>query len=274
MVNILHSKTNYNMSHLEQYILPVAAGIFLGVLLTIAIVRAVAGSVNLNRGMGGGMGGGRSANRGSGGYYPRRRNTGAATAAMMVFLLLAGLIGMSFYFHTDGAKDNTRPREQPMDEWQYETDDEPTADQQQGLLERELEQRLQSASPDLHLASDNWANRPRDEVPSAAANRAAQPENRNEAVTTPGRANEDAFFVQTVASQNRGWALEEARRVQGKLSFSTWLGTADVAYSHPYKVLVGPFDTEMDARAANKRLGLNGVVKHPSKDGITVSPLD
>ena len=256
------------MQNLDQYLLLLAAGAILGIILTIAIVQAVAGSLNMGRPMGGMNGGSRMGQ--GGGYYPRRRNGGSSVGAMMLLLLVTSLLALGFYYRTDETKPKAPTKE--TKEWWHDPDEEEAAKSPpQGRLEEELQQRLESGSSRFNLVAGTVSreNEPGRYHKVASSNESLKADGSDEESSLPAE-----FYIQTAAGQNRSFSIEEARRQGRRYGVSSWIGTGDEAYSHPYKVLVGPFDSEAHARTAMKRLGLKGMVKNVREEGLSVSSVE
>lgn len=255
------------MQNLDQYLLLLAAGAILGIILTIAIVQAVAGSLNMGRPMGGMSGGSRMGQ--GGGYYPRRRNGGSSVGAMMLLLLVISLLALGFYYRTEEPK--PRAPSEETQEWWHDPDEEEAESPPQGRLEEELQQRLEYGTSRFNLVAGNVSleNRPGryDDVASSNESQKAYASE----VESPSPAD---FYIQTAAGQNLPFTIQEARKLGRRHGVSSWIGTGNEAYSHPYKVLIGPYDSEAQARTAMKRLGLKGIVKNVREAGLSVASVE
>lgn len=270
---------------LDQYLIPVIIGAFLGIILVVAIVKSITRSMIGNMGpmMGGGMMG----------YRPYYNHSGGALAAVFfVFLFLIGTIIMV---------NKVRQGENTLtDRWKEEapnrynefsaTEEEPTL----GELERELLEGVQPAnrryfneSPSKSRkvnrspsAENGFVDASEQPILIGQGGPRGAPESKTEEEDYPPQdySMEDYhrefgnFYIQCSAGKNEQAALRAVRQMQKQYPDRAWLGVGQD--DNPFKILIGPFQTESQAKGARHRLGVKGYTKNVIEESIKVYSAD
>lgn len=246
---------------INQYLILIILGTFIGIGLVLSIVRSVMGGM-----MGGGMMGG--------GYYPRYYGGGAAALGFtLVFVFLLGSVIMSGRVQNGQSILPKRPEKQEQ-AFQYDLEGpapendtyegNPYADAASNVI-RINQSPSQNRYPagEAGLQPDGYSpNAPDQRIQEREA--PAMPES-NENGYSFGTG---SYYIQTGAGDNETAALDQVRRMKQHLPGQAWLGLGKDA--SPFKFLVGPFPSEQVAEEALYRLRLNGYVRNVGLDGIEV----
>jgi hypothetical protein len=255
------------MDALNLYLIIFLIGLVIGLIYAMSFMSRLLG--------GGGMMMG-------GGSYLRQGHRGDGGATGLLMLLAAIAAGAIAYIAYDryNAEDSLTAHK-PQSEWEEflyrydgEAEEEPEFEFElereyepeepaAGQLEREWREQLERTRQQEHLTS--LPNRYDDFTEYGDGGWPA-----NVQLPPPPPKN---YYIQIAASSNRAGALEEAAKAAARYKTAAWLGIGDVRYAQAYKVLLGPYATAEEAKAAQKRLKTGGFVKNAREEGLEIQAL-
>jgi hypothetical protein len=220
---------------------------------------------------------------GGGGYLRQghRGDGGAVGLLMLLATIAAGAVAYIAYERYNGA-DNLTAHE-PKTEWEeflyrYDGDAE---EEEQPELEFELDNHYDPEDSSPGQLEKDWQERLRK---ARQQGRISSDQNDYDDYTEygdgewtiserPPPAPPKPYYIQLASSSSQQAALEEATKAAARYKIDAWLGIGDTRYAQAYKVLLGPFATAEEAKAAQKRLKTDGFVKNAQEEGLEINAL-